>query len=87
MLVFWVGKMQNVVEVKYVWAQGGDFRELIALLNKVVNEHLKEGWALNGGITMIGHDGGLTKIIQPMIKQEQSQSQSQEQSQLLPARR
>lgn len=81
MLVFWVGKMQNVVEVKYVSVQG-HFPALIALLNKAVNEHLKAGWVLNGGITIYGKAYDKI-IIQPMIKQEQSQSQEQ----LLPARR
>lgn len=39
------------MEYQVVYAQGSEFYEVAAELDKKVNKLLKEGWALQGGVT------------------------------------
>ena len=39
------------MEYQVVYAQGSEFREVTDKLNEKVNNLLKEGWVLQGGVT------------------------------------
>lgn len=77
--------MQKVVDIIYITTTNhtslSGFSQLLAELREKVCAHLKEGWALNGGIT-VDHVTCTLTIIQPMVKYEQEQEQEQ-----LPVRR
>ena len=51
------------------------FKSVLADLREKVRTHLKEGWVLNGGISVSDVSCFLT-IIQPMVKYEESQSEA-----------
>jgi len=78
--------MQEVIDVIYLSSSfyktdAIAFKSVLADLREKVSKHLKEGWVLNGGITVSDVSCFLT-IIQPMAKYRQEQEQD-----LLPVRR